>query len=69
MENNMNKTFAKVLAIGTSALIAIFAGIFWLISLSALFISLVEKDFFSVIVSGVCAFLGWVCWSVRKDVL
>lgn len=69
MKNDTNRTIVKVFGVGASALIAIFAGMFGLLSISALTMSIIEKDPLSVIASMVCAFLCWVCWSVRKDVL
>lgn len=69
MEKKVSKTFLKVIGIAGSFLLTIYAGLFAMVSLSALFLSVIEKDFISVVACVASAFLSWIFWSVRKDVL
>lgn len=64
-------TNAAIKAIGFlgSALLTIFAGIFGLMAISALVLSIIEKDFYSVIGCLSCAVISWTMWSIRKDTL
>jgi hypothetical protein len=69
MENAVSKTLLKVIGFGGSLLLTTFAGMFGMVSLSALVMSVIEKDLLSVIGSAVAGFLAWICWSIRKDTL
>lgn len=69
MENAVSKTLLKVIGFGGSLLLTTFAGLFGMVSLSALVMSVIEKDLLSVIGSAVTGFLAWMCWSIRKDTL
>lgn len=69
MEKMVSKTFLKVVGIAGSVLMTIFAGMFAMISLSALLVSVIEKDFFSVVASAAAGFIAWMFWSIRKDTL
>lgn len=69
MESMVSKTFLKVIGFAGSVLLTIFSGVFAMISLSALVVSVIEKDFFSVVVSAGAGFLAWMFWSIRKDTL
>ena len=63
------KTFLKVLGFAGSLFLTIFAGIFAMISLSALFISIIEQDFYSVIGCLASGVVAWILWDIRKDTL
>lgn len=63
------KTFLKVLGFAGSLFLTIFAGIFGMISLSALFVAIIEKDFYSVIACLASAVIACTLWSIRKDTL
>lgn len=69
METKTNKTILKAVGLLGSILLTVFAGTFGLMSITALFMSAIDKDIVTVLISGVCAFLGWACWSVRRDTL
>lgn len=64
-----NKLVCKVIDLATSVLLTIFAGTFGFLSIVALVMSAIDKDLISVIASGVLAFLAWICWSIRRDIL
>lgn len=65
----VSKTFVKVLGIAGSILITIFAGLFAMISLSALFASIINMSLLSVVASAAAGFVAWILWSIRKDTL
>ena len=69
MEQMVSKTFLKVLGFAGSLLLTIFSGLFAMVSLSCLVVSIIEKDFFSVIASLAAGVVAWTMWSVRKDTL
>ena len=69
MEIKVAKFADKALRFMSSLLLTLFAGVFAFISLTALFLSIVERDFVSVIGCVAAGFLAWVTWSVRRDVL
>lgn len=69
METMVSKTLLKVIGFLSSLLLTVFAGMFGLTAIGMLVLSAIDKDIISVLISCVCAFIGWVCWSVRKDVL
>ena len=69
MKTKVIDTFCKVVGILSSAMMTFFAGMFALISISALVVSVVEKDLFSVIASCAAGFAAYITWSIRKDVL
>lgn len=63
------KTFLKVLGFASSLFLTLFAGIFAMISLSALIVSIIEQDFFSVIGCLASGVVAWILWDIRKDPL
>lgn len=69
MEQMVSKTFLKVIGFFGSMLLTLFAGVLAMVSLSALIMSITEKDFFSVIACVASGFLAWMFWSIRKDTL
>ena len=68
MESMVSKTFMKVIGFGASLFLTVFAGLFAMMSVTTLIMSIIEKDLFTVTASVAAAFLACVCWSVRKDV-
>ena len=69
MESMVSKTFLKVIGFAGSVLLTIFSGLFALISLSCLVLSIIDKDVISVIGCLASGFIAWVMWSIRKDTL
>lgn len=69
MESMVSKTFLKVIGFAGSVLLTIFSGLFALISLSCLVLSIIDKDVVSVIGCLASGFIAWVMWSIRKDTL
>lgn len=69
METMVSKTFTKVIGFFASLLLSLFAGLFAMLSLSSLIMSIVDKDFLSVVLSAFAGFVAWMIWSVRKDTL
>ena len=65
----VSKTFLKVIGFAGSVLLTIFSGLFALISLSCLVLSIIDKDVISVIGCLASGFIAWVMWSIRKDTL
>lgn len=65
----VSKTFLKVIGFAGSVLLTIFSGVFAMVSLSALVVSVIEKDFFSVIACLASGVIAWVLWDIRKDTL
>ena len=65
MSKNTTKIFLRVIDLATNGFLMLFAAMFALIGLSALFLLIVEGDFMNLI--GVLAgfVLAWICWSVR----
>lgn len=69
MEKMVSKTFMKVLGFAGSVLLTIYAGLFAMVSLAALCMSVIEKDFLSMVASAAAGFIAWMFWSIRKDTL
>ena len=65
MSKNTTKIFLRVIDLAANGFLMLFAAMFALIGLSALFLLIVEGDFMNLI--GVLAgfVLAWICWSVR----
>ena len=68
-KEKLTKIACKAIGFASSILLTIFAGAFGFASVATLVISAIDQDLISVIASGVWAFLAWVCWSIRRDVL
>lgn len=69
MESMVSKTFFKVIGFFASLLLTIFAGVFAMLSIGSLVMSIVDRDILSVILSAFAGFVAWILWSVRKDAL
>lgn len=69
MEEMVSKTFMKVLGLFGCLCLTVFSGIFAMVSLGCLFLSVVERDILTVILSAFAGFVAWVLWSIRKDTL
>ena len=63
------KSFLKVLGFASSLFPTIFAGVFAMMSLSALIVSIIEQDLFSVIGCIASGVVAWILWDIRKDPL
>lgn len=59
----------KLIGFAGSILLTIFAGIFAMMSLSALFLSIIEKDPISVMGCIASGIVAWILWDIRKDTL
>lgn len=68
-ESKVSKKFLVVIGFAGSVLLTIFSGIFAMISLSALVVSVIEKDLLSVLACVAAGVISWIMWSVRKDTL
>lgn len=66
MESMVSKTFMKVIGFFGSLFLTLFAGIFGFISLSALFMSIIEGDLMNVIGCVMAGLAAWWCWELRK---
>ena len=64
-----NKTLLKVIGYGSRLLLAVFAVLFWMIAICAFICGILDSDLFSVVITGVAAFIGWVCWNLKKEIL
>lgn len=69
MESMVSKAFMKVIGFGASLFLTIFAGIFGLVSISCLIMSIIEGDLLSASASIAAGVAGFFCWSLRKEVL
>lgn len=68
MESMTSKTFSKVVSFLGAVLMTILAGVFGMLAISFLFISIIEGDLlFGVVATSVSAFLAALCWSLRKQ--
>lgn len=68
-ESKVSKKFLAVIGFAGSVLLTIFSGIFAMISLSALVVSVIEKDLLSVLACVAAGVISWIMWSVRRDTL
>ena len=58
----------KAIDYASVVLFALFAGVFALLSLTALVITFVEGDAFNLIGFAVCAVLAWITWQCKGDI-
>lgn len=65
----VSKTFIKVMGFAGSVLLTIFAGIFAMMAICCIVMSVIDKDIISVILAAFCGLVAWIIWSVRKDTL
>ena len=66
--SKVEKVAARVIRFLSSALLTLFSFMFGATSIAAVATAIIDRDFMGVIGCGACAFLAWVCWSVRRDV-
>lgn len=66
MEQMVSKTFMKVIGFLGSLLLTLFAGLWGFVSISALFLSIIEGDLFNMIGCVAAGAAAWFCWSLRK---
>lgn len=66
--SKINKTIGKVVEFLGQVFLTLLSGVFGLMAIVCLIVSIVEKDLFSVV--GCLGFAGsaWVCWNIRRDV-
>lgn len=69
MASMVSKAFAKIIGFAGSLFLTLFAGMFGFISVSALIMSVIDKDILTVAASAAAGFAGWMCWNIRKDTL
>lgn len=65
MEAKADKIISKVARFLASLMMTLFSGAFALIAICALITSIVEKDFFSVIITCIAALVAWILWDLR----
>lgn len=58
----------KAIDYATVVFLTLFAGLFALLSLTALVITFVEGDAFNLIGFAVCAVLAWITWLCKGDI-
>ncbi len=68
MESMVSKTFMKVMSFAASLFMTIMAGIFGLLSISCLVMSIIEKDLFTASASAAMGFIAYACWDARRRV-
>lgn len=66
MENMVSKTFMKVIGFAGSLLLTLFAGLWGFVSISALFLSIIEGDLFNMVGCIAAGAAALFCWSLRK---
>lgn len=66
MKAMVSKTLARVIGFAGSLLLTLFAGLWGYVSLSALFLSIIEGDLVNVIGCVAAGLAAWFCWSLRK---
>jgi hypothetical protein len=58
----------KAIDYATVVFLTLFAGLFALLSLTALVFTFVEGDAFNLIGFAVCAVLAWITWQCKGDI-
>lgn len=58
----------KAIDYATVVFLTLFAGLFALLSLTALALTFVEGDAFNLIGFAVCAVLAWITWQCKGDI-
>ena len=58
----------KAIDYATVVFLTLFAGLFALLSLTALVLTFVEGDAFNLIGFAVCAGLAWITWQCKGDI-
>lgn len=66
MTSMVSKTLMKVIGIAGSILLTLFAGLWGYVSLSALFLSIIEGDLVNMIGCVAAGLAALFCWSLRK---
>ena len=66
MKAMVSKTFMKVIGFAGCLFLTLFAGLWGFVSLSALFMSIIESDFFNMVGCVAAGAVAWFCWSLRK---
>lgn len=66
MDSMTSKTFIKVIGFLGSLLLTLFAGMWGFVSLSALFLSIIEGDLMNMIGCVAAGAAALFCWSLRK---
>lgn len=69
MKSMVSKTLIKVIGFAGSLLLTLFAGMWSLVSLSALFMSIIERDLMNIIGCVAAGAAALFCWSLRKEPL
>ena len=66
MKAMVSKTFMKVIGFAGSLFLTLFAGLFGFISVSALFMSIIEGDLFNMVGCVAAGLAACWCWALRK---
>lgn len=69
METKAGKVFLKIIGFLGSLLLTLFTGMFAMITLAALYWSIVDRDLFSVFGGLIAGTLTYVAYNVRRNTL
>lgn len=69
MDTKFNKIACKVIGWAGYISLTLFAIAFAISCVGVFIVAMSESDIFSLIVSALCGFASWMCWSVRKGTL
>lgn len=67
--DKLNKIACKAIGFAACLFLTLFAGFFGLASIATLVMSAIDHELLSAVISAVCGFLAWTCWTIRKDTL
>jgi hypothetical protein len=69
MNQKLNNIACKVIGYAGYIFLTPFAVVFAISCIGVFIVAMSESDIFSLIVSALCGFASWMCWSVRKGTL
>jgi hypothetical protein len=69
MNQKLNNIACKVIGYAGYIFLTLFAVVFAISCIGVFIVAMSESDIFSLIVSALCGFASWMCWSVRKGTL
>ena len=69
MKDNVLKFIEKALGIISYFLLTAFMTLFAILSILALVLTFVEKDPFNLVGVAGCAFIAWVMWSLKSEMV
>ena len=69
MNQKLNNIACKVIGYAGCTFLTLFAVVFAVTCCGIFIIGVSESDFLALIISAICAFCAWACWTIRKDTL